>query len=61
MPPKFEDMWMVVTEQGGTDEAVLDAIDGTIDGIPTAVIFSLQTSVLREKLLENSGKLTMSS
>ncbi len=33
MPPKFEDMWMVMTEQGGTAEAVLDTIDGTIDGM----------------------------
>ena len=33
MPPKFEDMWMVVIEQGGTAEAALDAVDGMIDGM----------------------------
>ena len=33
MPPKFEDMWIVVIEQGVTAEAALDAIDGMIDGM----------------------------
>ncbi len=31
MPPKFEDMWMVVIEQGGTAETALDAVDGMIE------------------------------
>ncbi len=33
MPPKFVDMWMVVIELGGTAEAVLESIDGTIDSV----------------------------
>jgi len=33
MPPKFEDMWIVVIEQGGIAEAALDAIDGMIDSM----------------------------
>lgn len=33
MAPKFEYMWKVVIEQGGTANAAIDATDGTIDNI----------------------------
>ena len=49
MPLKFEDMWMVVIEQGVTAEAALDAIDGMTDGMTDGNIFSLQTGVLTSR------------
>ena len=42
MAPKFEETWMVVIEQGGTANAAIDAMDGTIDNMTkTGVIFSV--------------------
>jgi hypothetical protein len=31
MPPKSEEIWMVVIKQGGTAEAALNATNGMID------------------------------
>ena len=47
MAPKFEETWMVVIEQGGTANAAINAMDGTIDNMTkTGVIFSLRTEFL---------------
>ncbi len=47
MAPKFADRLIVVMEQGGTAQVLLDAANGTIDSMTkTAVIFSLHTGFL---------------
>ena len=47
MAPKFEDLGMVVMEQGETAEAALDAVNGTINSMTkTTVFFSLHTGFL---------------
>ena len=47
MAPKFEDMPIVVMEQWVTAEALLHAMNGTIDSMTkTAVFFSLRTGFL---------------
>ncbi len=40
MAPKLRKRPIVMTEQGGTAEAAFDAVDGTIDSITTAAVFS---------------------
>ncbi len=47
MTPKLKGMWIVVIEQGETAEAVLDAINGMINGITkTTIFFLLPTCIL---------------
>jgi hypothetical protein len=40
MSPKFGDRPIAIIKQGGTVEAAIDAIDGTIDSVPTTAVFS---------------------
>jgi hypothetical protein len=40
MVPKLGDRLIVIIEQGGTAERAFNAINGTIDNITTAIVFS---------------------
>ena len=40
MAPKLGDRPIVIIEHGGTAEAALDAVDGTIDSMTTSAVFS---------------------
>jgi hypothetical protein len=47
MVPKFKNIYMVVMKQGGTAEAALDVLNGTVDGTTkTIVCFLLPTGFL---------------
>ena len=56
MAPKFEEIWMVVIEQGTADTAI-DTMDETIDNMN--VIFLLQTLFLGRNIRKNSDTLTI--
>jgi hypothetical protein len=54
MAPKLKGMWIVAIEQGGTAEAVLDVINGMINGIiKNTVFFLLRTCILLEMAEED--------
>jgi len=52
---------MVVTDQGVKAEAVLDAINGTLDNMTDYGNFLIADWHSSGRLLENGGKLTVSS